>query len=136
MRKVITMLLGLAVFGAAATRAPADDCVFDVTSGVWSLWTNWDDCGGGIPESGDTAKILDGQTCSIENDDQAVDSITVDAGGWLDIKAKKLNLHSSPSTINGTVFCDSDAPTAGRIASPAGNDLTLNGSGEHRRPAW
>ena len=134
--KVFLSLSVLLVFGFAAVAASAQDTfTFDVSDGPWQDPGNWLGPEGQTPGPGDTATILTGQICIVD-DARTTEIVTVNAGGTLTIDAGSLtiinnddNIHDTPLlTVNGTVIIK----TTLTINKAAGNDaepkLTVNGT--------
>lgn len=134
--KLVVMLSAVLVLAFTAVGANAQDAfTFDKADGVWGDSENWIGPPGEFPEAGDTATILTGQICIVD-DARTTEIVTVNAGGTLTIDAGSLtiinnddNIHDTPLlTVNGTVIIK----TTLTINKAAGNDaepkLTVNGT--------
>lgn len=128
--KIILVLLTIGALALVPTIATAQTTrTFDVTSGVWDTPGNWDPSG--KPVAGDTAIILDGQTCKVEDDHQAVKILDLRSGGTLEINGKRLTLgeddSSTTSAVSGQISFTKVSGFVGRIVLEG--TVTVNGSG-------
>ena len=113
------------------TAAWAQPCNFTASSGDWDLLTNWS-CGH-VPTPDDRAVILNGNTCTMNDDDGRADNLTVEINATLNIEAgKKLTLDGSvslTSTIDGTLNITASGADIGELAI-VDNDQTIDGGGK------
>ncbi|TWT44159.1 hypothetical protein RAS1_05670 [Phycisphaerae bacterium RAS1] len=123
----------LAIFLVAicTSRVGATDFTFQVTSGDWSTSNNWSPSG--HPSSADTVTILNGQTCRVENANEAAFAITVNSGGVLAIKGKDLSIAYSASntqrvTVNGRIEFSKPSSVTPRLVVNSSVKLGGNGS--------
>lgn len=132
--------------GACLLSAPAglaDSFTFTAngrSSGIFNEEDNWVDefNDPGIPGFDDDATIPSGKTCTMEDRDEWVKSITVETGGSGDgvltiCSGRKLTL-SEDSTVDGQIVFDSCVPVAQSEACPLGaihlgQTLTIDGIG-------
>ncbi|TWT43724.1 hypothetical protein RAS1_01230 [Phycisphaerae bacterium RAS1] len=119
------------VLTMTAVTAYATDFTFAVTAGDWSQTENWSPAG--RPGSGDTATILNGQTCRVENSNEAAFAVTVNSGGVLAIKGKDLSIAYSASntqrvTVNGRIEFSKPSSVTPRLVVNSSVKLGGNGS--------
>lgn len=117
MKTTVTIALALVcVMSVGASSAIAQDTfTFNVTNGVWNRHQNWLGPAGEKPEAGDTAIILTGQTCRVEDADQAAKLIHVQPNATLRLLGKSLTLGEEGAVTS--------APVDGQIV------LGANGTG-------
>ena len=135
--KSIRAILALgAILGFASASAIGETYYFDqVPEGDWNDPENWRP-DGGPPGADDTAIIVDGHTCLVEEAHQEAHEVEVEEGATLGIVSKDLTIGEGPETIHhltvdGTLYFKTTigpgAPTP-RLLSPD-NHLYIHGSG-------
>jgi len=113
------LLLGL----MAASTAQAATCTSKGT-GNWGSPSNWSGCG--VPAAGDTVIIANTHTVAVNQDTNAIATLTINAGGILDSNAGRTITTTGKLTIKGTLR----ATTSGNaLTVNVGTDLALDAGG-------
>jgi len=106
MRSITAILTIGVIFGFGAVSATGTTYYFDrVTEGDWDYPDNWTP--NGTPEAGDTAVIVDGYTCLVEDADQEAASITL-AGDDSVLGIVGRELTASVVSVNGTLYFEGE----------------------------
>ena len=83
MLMLMALGLALALFGALPTaRVSAATCT-STGNGNWSVAGTWTDCGGGIPQTGDSVVIAASHTVTVDTNTNSLSSLTVNGTGIL-----------------------------------------------------
>jgi MSHA biogenesis protein MshQ len=137
------------VLAAGAFHAGRADAVTRYTRAVanWSTATNWTtnaDCntntGGGVPAAGDDVIICNGDTITLDTNTAALNSLTIRAGGILNVGSNTTARTISTGTFSnaGTFTFNTNAAHSLTVTGAAGNTGTFqvnNGAVTSATPA-
>lgn len=124
-KRFFHLFIGLmtALFLAAASGAhpaaaePQATCRSNVTTGNWNATGTWTDCGGLVPQNGDTVIIEAGHTVTVNANTNTLASLTVD--GTLNVGNNNM---ARTITVNGPVAIN----TGGTFQVPTTSNTTHN----------
>ena len=134
MKRIQRTLTVAATLGLALSWSKAETFYFDVvTEGDWETQTNWTP--NGKPGAEDTAIIVDGHTCLVEEAHQEAAEVEVEEGATLGIVSKDLTIADGSGlvhlTLDGTLYFKTaigpGAPTP-RLLTPSAR-LDIQGTG-------